>query len=196
LLGERVAGRAHLEEQFLGGPADVYLPALVPEVPLDLAGDARLGIGRQARAEHRVEVVDRLEQSDVPDLHQVLGRFRAVGVPADTRPDELCIPAHQDVARRRAVAAAHRQRPHRLEQFQIVQTVQRLRPAPADTRNRPDHHISRGVRSVGVGSCARLSETKHVNSLGAPRRSGLGGFEAASMSSSQRSGQQPVSPNP
>jgi hypothetical protein len=47
-LGQLPADRADLEQQFLERAADVDLPALVPEVPLDLAADTRRGVSRQA----------------------------------------------------------------------------------------------------------------------------------------------------
>src|ERR1043165_8806948 len=52
--------------------ADVDLPALGPEVPLDLAADAGRGVSRQAVAEAGVEVADGLDQAEVADLHPVL----------------------------------------------------------------------------------------------------------------------------
>jgi serine phosphatase RsbU (regulator of sigma subunit)/PAS domain-containing protein len=80
LVGEGLAGLAHFKQQFLGLPAHVNLPPLVPEMPLDLAAHARRRVGGQAVADLRVVVVDGLEQSDVADLHEVLGRFRAAAV--------------------------------------------------------------------------------------------------------------------
>src|SRR5262249_4652745 len=73
LLGQLGAHPAQLEPQLLGRALDVHTPALVPEMPLDLAGDARLGVGRQVAAEVRIEVVDGFEQAYVPDLHQLFG---------------------------------------------------------------------------------------------------------------------------
>jgi hypothetical protein len=47
-LREILGCRAHLEQQFLYWAADADLPALVPEVPLDLPADARASISGQA----------------------------------------------------------------------------------------------------------------------------------------------------
>jgi len=126
-LGEHLRRRLGLQQQLLGGPPDVYLPALVAEVPLDLARYARLRVGREVVAHLGVEVVDRLEQADVPDLHQVLGRLGAVHVPANARPDQLLVPADQNVARRRAARAAAGQRAHDPEQLEVVEVVKLFR---------------------------------------------------------------------
>src|SRR5690349_8314069 len=48
VLGQVPGRRAHLKEQFLDRAAYADLPALVPEVALDLAADARGGVGGQA----------------------------------------------------------------------------------------------------------------------------------------------------
>ena len=74
------------------------LPALVAEVPLDLAADARLGVGGEAVADLGVVVVDRLEQADVPDLHQVLGGLGAAAVLPDAGADQLLVAVHEDLA--------------------------------------------------------------------------------------------------
>jgi hypothetical protein len=89
LLGEFPARPADLQHQFLRGPLDMDLPALIPEVPLDLTADTWLRVRGQVRPQRGIEVVDRLEQADVAGLHQVLDRLRGVPValhaPADQR---------------------------------------------------------------------------------------------------------------
>jgi hypothetical protein len=76
----------------------VDLPALVPEVALDLAADAWLGVGGQAVADLGVVVVDRLEQADVADLHEVLGGLRAAAVLPYARADQLAVTLHDYLA--------------------------------------------------------------------------------------------------
>jgi len=98
LLRQLGAGPAQLQPQFLGGPLDVHVPPLVTEVPLDLAGDARLRIRREVAAEGRVEIVDGLEQADVTDLHQLLGRLGAVPVALGAGPDQRLVPADKRLA--------------------------------------------------------------------------------------------------
>src|SRR6202042_772889 len=109
ILDEGGTGFAHPEQQFLHGPLDVDLPALVPEMPLDLPGDARLRVRGQVAAERRVEVVDRLEQPDVADLHQLFFRFRAVPVTARTRADQRTVAEDQSLAGGRAAPGSGRQ---------------------------------------------------------------------------------------
>jgi hypothetical protein len=96
-LGELEGLLAGLQDQFLQGPVDMDLPALVTEVPLDLAGDARLSLGGQGAAEGRVEVVDGLQQADVAHLHQVLGRLGAAPVSLHAQPDQAPVTAGQQL---------------------------------------------------------------------------------------------------
>ena len=114
-------GLADLQPQLLRRALDVHLPALVAEVPLDLAGDARLGVGGQAAADGRVEVVDGLQQADVADLHQLLGRLRAVPVPLGAGPDQRSVTADQHLAGGVALCAAPRQRLDQLHQFRVAE---------------------------------------------------------------------------
>jgi hypothetical protein len=76
----------------------VHLPPLVAEVPLDLAADARQGVGGQAAAVGGIVVVDRLEQADVAHLHQVLDRLGAAAVLAHARAHELLVPLDKELA--------------------------------------------------------------------------------------------------
>src|ERR1035437_5664646 len=68
ILGQLPGRRPDLENQILHRALDMELPALVAEVPLDLAADARLRVRGQTAAKGRIEVVDRLHQADVPHL--------------------------------------------------------------------------------------------------------------------------------
>jgi hypothetical protein len=94
----------------------VDLPPLVPEVPLDLAADARLRVGGEAVADLGVVVVYRLEQADVPDLHEIFGWFGAAAVLPDARADQLLVPVHEDLADGGAQLAVPRQRPDLAQQ--------------------------------------------------------------------------------
>jgi hypothetical protein len=76
----------------------VDLPALVPEVPLDLADHARVGVRGQVAAEVRIEVVDRLEQADVADLHEFFRGLRAGLVLPDAGPHQPLVAADQGLA--------------------------------------------------------------------------------------------------
>ncbi len=124
LLSELADPLAELEQPFLQRPLHVHLPALVPEVPLDLAGDARLGVRGQAPADLRVEVVDGLEQAHVPHLHKVLGGLRAAPVAVRTGPDQGPVPADQHLTGSRPLGAAPRLRPDHAEQFVVRALLQ------------------------------------------------------------------------
>jgi len=76
----------------------VDLPALVPEVALDLAADAGLRVGREAVADLGIVVVDRLEQADVPDLHEIFCGFGAAAVLPDAGADQLLVALHEYLA--------------------------------------------------------------------------------------------------
>src|SRR6266700_350219 len=162
LLSEFLGGLTQLEQELLGGPADVDLPPLVPEVPLDLAADAGLRVGGEAVADLGVVVVYRLEQADVPDLHEILGRFGAAAVLPDARADQLLVAVHEDLADGGAQLAVLRQRPDLAKQGVIGQLLQ-LRAVP---------WMEAGIRGgaegrrVGGGSCRRLPE-------GSSRQGGL-----------------------
>src|SRR5208282_3330891 len=95
LLGQLPGRRPGLHGQVLDGPGDVNLPAFVPEVPFDLAGNMRVSIGGQGAANGRVEVVDRRDQANVAHLHQVFSRLRAVPISLDAGPDQVTVAAYQ-----------------------------------------------------------------------------------------------------
>src|SRR5205823_4239726 len=63
-------------------------PALVAEVPLDLADDVRRGVRRQLDAAVEVEAVDRLDEPDGADLDEVLELLAAIRVATRQRPHQ------------------------------------------------------------------------------------------------------------
>src|SRR6266700_384950 len=162
LLGEFLGGLTQLEQELLGGPADVDLPPLVAEVPLDLAADAGLRVAGEAVADLGVIVVYRLEQADVPDLHKIFCGYGAAAVLPDARADELLVAVHDYFADGGAQFAVSRQRPDLGEQGIIGQLL--------ELRTRPwmDADVRGGVEGRGVGgsACRRLPE-------GSPHQGGL-----------------------
>jgi hypothetical protein len=89
----------------------MHLPALVAEMPLDLAADARPRVRGQAVTDGRIELADRLQQADIPHLHQVLRRLRAAQVRSYTEPDQALVAGDQQFARRRPPLAGLPERP-------------------------------------------------------------------------------------
>ena len=57
---------ADFQYQVLQRAVDMYLSAPVREVPLDFPDDVGPGVAGQAAAEGQIEVVDRLQQADIP----------------------------------------------------------------------------------------------------------------------------------
>src|SRR5690349_1820965 len=115
LLSELADPLTHFQQPFLNRPLDMDLPPLVAEVPLDLAGDAGLRVSGQAAADTRVEVVDRLEQAHVADLHQVLVWLGAAPVTVGARADQAAVPPHQHLTGGGALGAAGRLGPDHAE---------------------------------------------------------------------------------
>jgi hypothetical protein len=109
-------------------PVDVQRPALVAEVPLSLAADAGPRVGGQAGpgGGDRIEVADRLQQAEVPDLHQVLGRHRAAPVRPNARPDQALVTGDEQLARGRTPLTGRRQRPDQGQQCQVIEPGQVL----------------------------------------------------------------------
>jgi hypothetical protein len=130
LLGKLPGRRTGLHHQLFDGPDDVKLPALVPEVPSNLAVNMRAGIGGQGAADGRIEVVDRRDQADVPHLHQVLGRLRTAPISLDAGPDQATVAADQQLARRYPPLAEARQRADDAQQLTVIQLGElTVRPA-------------------------------------------------------------------
>jgi hypothetical protein len=139
-LGQVAAGRPDPQQQVLGGAPDPDLPPLITEMPLDLAADAGLRVRGQAAAQPGIEVVDRLDQADVTDLHEFLSRLRAVPVAQHARPDQALVPAHQDLTRRAARRAAHWLARDERQQLILVPAEQvRPRQWRATANGRPGH---------------------------------------------------------
>src|ERR1700678_2803861 len=119
-LGQLPGRRPGSHSQVLDGPGDVNLPALVPEVALDLAGNVRVSIGRQRAANGRVEVVDRRDQANIAHLHQVFSRLRAVPIALDAGPDQVTVPANEHIARRYPPLAEAGERAHDAQQLTVT----------------------------------------------------------------------------
>ena len=68
------------EDALLVAAHDLHRPAVVAVVALELAGDRRHGEGRELAAAFGVEAVDRAEQPDAGDLHEVVQRLGAAVV--------------------------------------------------------------------------------------------------------------------
>src|SRR5207247_6712831 len=64
--------------RLMQSPRHLHRPALVPEVPLDLAHDGGRGKCRELQAPLRLEALDGLQQSDIADLDDVLERLAPV----------------------------------------------------------------------------------------------------------------------
>ncbi len=136
LLGQLPGRLADLQHELLYRALDVHLPALVAEMPLDLARDARLGVGGQAAADSGIEVVDRLQQADVPHLHQVLGRLGAALVPLHAGPHQVAVTADQQLAGRRPAAAGPRQGLDDAQELAVIE--------PGQVAGHPARHGRRG----------------------------------------------------
>ena len=80
LLRERLGRTVHRERALLEIARHVQGPALVAEVPLQLAENGRRGVARELRAPSGLEAVDRLDQAEARDLEQVVERLVRVGV--------------------------------------------------------------------------------------------------------------------
>src|SRR5205814_2126874 len=91
------AGQLHVE--LLQAARNAHRPALVPEVPLDLADDVRGRVRRQLDAAVEIEAVDRLDQPDRADLDQILELLPAIRVPTRERAHERHVLLDQLLAR-------------------------------------------------------------------------------------------------
>src|SRR4051812_34803992 len=88
-----------LHVQLLEPARHPHRPALVAEVPLDLADDVRRRVGRQLDAAVEVEAVDRLDQADGADLDEILELLAAVRVAPGERAHERHVLLDQLLAR-------------------------------------------------------------------------------------------------
>ena len=64
---------------------------LVAEVPFDLPGHRQRREGRELVAEVRIESLDRLDQAEIPDLHDVVEGLAAVLKLAGQKVDEVVV---------------------------------------------------------------------------------------------------------
>ena len=131
ILGQLAGRLAGFQYQFLHGPRDVDRPALVPEVPLDLAADAHLRVGGQVAADRGIETADRLHQPDITHLHQILDRLGTLPVPLHARAHQVAVTSDQQLTRRSARSAGPRQRPHHAQQLPVIQASQIAEPPAA-----------------------------------------------------------------
>ncbi len=105
-LGQLRRGRGERQPQLLEPARHAHRPALVTEVPLDLADDRRGGVRGELHAPVRVEAVHGLDQPDGGDLGQVVQRLAAVAEAARQVLDERQMHPHQAVAQLRVLRGA------------------------------------------------------------------------------------------
>jgi hypothetical protein len=118
------------------------LPALVAEVPLELAADARLRVRDQAGADGPIEVADRLHQADIPHLYQVLCRLGVAQVRSHAGPDQALVAGDKQIARRHPPLAGPRRRLHDAQQRPVIQPGQVLnRPVRRGEPTRPGFRV-------------------------------------------------------
>ena len=98
LLGQLAGGLGQQQLELLQPARDPDRPALVAEVPLDLADDRRGRVGRELDPALEVEPVDRLDQPDRRHLDQVVERLAAVAEPAGEVLDQRQVHLDQLVA--------------------------------------------------------------------------------------------------
>jgi hypothetical protein len=109
-LRELRRGRRQGQAQFLEPARHPHRPALVAEVPLDLADHRRCRVRRELHPAVRVEAVDGLDQPDGGDLGQVVQRLAAVAEAAREVLDERQVHPDQPVAQLRVLGAVLLQR--------------------------------------------------------------------------------------
>ena len=97
-MGQLLGGRREGEPQLLQPTGYADGPALVAEVPLDLADDRRGRVGGELDAALDVEAVDRLDQADGADLDEVVERLAPAGEPPGEVLDERQVEADQLLA--------------------------------------------------------------------------------------------------
>src|SRR5436190_11899340 len=100
LDGELLEQPRKLNVQLLEPARDAHRPPAVAEVALDLADDVRRRVGGQLDAAVEIEAVDRLDQADGADLHQVLELLAAVRITPGEGAHERHVLLDQLLARR------------------------------------------------------------------------------------------------
>src|SRR5262249_31118163 len=88
LNGQLLDQLREADVQLLEPARHAHSPAAVAEMALDLADDVRRRVRRELDAAREVEAVDRLDQPDRPDLHEVVQLLAAIGVAPRERADE------------------------------------------------------------------------------------------------------------
>lgn len=109
-LGELAGRGGQRQPQLLQPARHPHRPALVPEVPLDLAHDGRGGIGGELHPALVVEPVHRLDQADGGHLGQVVQRLTAVAEPPGQVLDQRDVHPDQPVAQLHPLRGALGQR--------------------------------------------------------------------------------------
>src|SRR6185437_15873065 len=99
LHGQLLDEPRQLDVQLLQAAWHAHRPALVAEVPLDLADDVRRRIRRQLDTALEIEPIDRLDQADRADLDEILQLLAAIRVPARERAHERHVLLDQLLAR-------------------------------------------------------------------------------------------------
>src|SRR3954468_6283078 len=99
LDGQLLDEPRQLHVQLLQAARHAHRPALVAEVPFDLADDVRRRVRRQLDAAVEIEAVDRLDQPDRADLNEILELLAAVRVPPRERAYERHVLLDQLLAR-------------------------------------------------------------------------------------------------
>ena len=89
---------AEPQVQFLQAPRHLDRPAVVAEVPADLAHDGGHREGDEIRTGFDVEADDGVDQSDARDLNQVVARFTAALEPPGDVIGQRQAPLHNLVA--------------------------------------------------------------------------------------------------
>ncbi|GAA3045604.1 hypothetical protein GCM10020000_26670 [Streptomyces olivoverticillatus] len=110
-LGELGGGGGQCQPQLLEPARHAHGPALVAEVPFDLADDRGRGVGGELHAAVRVEPVHRLDQADGGHLGQVVERLAAVAEPPRQVLHQRQVHPHQVIAQLGPLRRAVRQAP-------------------------------------------------------------------------------------
>src|SRR5439155_15820888 len=151
VLGQLGDDRPEAEVQLLQTTRHAHRPALVPEVPLQLADDGWRGVGGELDLAIGVEPVDRLDQADRGDLDQVVQRLAAAGEPPGQVFDQAEMSLDQLLSQGGVVRLTELSEEHpdlRLRQLRMPLVAQVTTPLPSRkvTSATPSDTISR--RSV------------------------------------------------
>ena len=168
------------DAQLLHPPRHVHRPCPVAEVPADLPHDRRHAVARELDPPRDVEPVDRLDQTERTDLHEVLERLAASGVSPGERP-------HQRHQLDEELLAC------RPIPVPVVREQELLDRAAVQGRGLVEatlRHLTSGPATAGT-SFARFPLRHHLGHLRSPRVSSPGlypGLPPANVSSGARRG--------